>query len=481
MTKTENKQRPSYDVVIVGSGPNGLSAAITLAQAGRSVVVYEADEKIGGGTRTAELTLPGFWHDVCSAIHPMGVASPFFRNLDLKSFGLEWIYAPAEVAHPLDDGSAVMVYRSLEQTAQGLGPDNRAYSRLMKPLVENWKKILDDLLGPLPLPPHHPLAMGRFGINAIQPAATLARRTFKGERARAVFAGIAGHAIQPLDLISTAGVGLSLGMLAHATGWPLARGGSQAITQAMLKYLVSLGGKVVTGCKVEYLNDLPPARAILLDTSPRELLKIAGDRLPENYQSALRHYRYGLGVFKVDYALDGPVPWKATECLQAATVHIGGTLDEIAKSERQVWNGKPVDKPYVLVTQQSLFDDTRAPDGKQTLWAYCHVPNGSTIDMTQAIENQIERFAPGFRDRILARHTYNPAQFEAYNSNYVGGDIIGGVQDLRQLYFRPVASRNPYRTPVKGLYLCSASTPPGGAVHGMCGYHAAQAALRAEF
>ncbi|MBP1692278.1 MAG: NAD(P)/FAD-dependent oxidoreductase [Chloroflexi bacterium] len=272
MTKTENKQRPSYDVVIVGSGPNGLSAAITLAQAGRSVVVYEADEKIGGGTRTAELTLPGFWHDVCSAIHPMGVASPFFRNLDLKSFGLEWIYAPAEVAHPLDDGSAVMVYRSLEQTAQGLGPDNRAYSRLMKPLVENWKKILDDLLGPLPLPPHHPLAMGRFGINAIQPAEFLARHAFKGERARAVFAGIAGHAIQPLDLISTAGVGLSLSMLAHATGWPLARGGSQTITQAMTKYLISLGGEVVTGCKVESLAQLPPARAILLDTSPRELL-----------------------------------------------------------------------------------------------------------------------------------------------------------------------------------------------------------------
>jgi phytoene dehydrogenase-like protein len=481
MPTSNGATRSAFDAVIVGSGPNGLAAAITLARAGRSVIVYEADVQIGGGTRTAELTLPGYWHDVCSAIHPMGVASPFFRNLNLEPYGLEWIYAPAQVAHPLDDGGAVMVYRSIEETARGLGGDGSAYTRLMAPLAENWQNILDDLLGPLPLPPRHLFAMGRFGINAIQPAATLARRTFKGTRARALFAGIAGHAIQPLDLISTSGVGLSLGMLAHATGWPLARRGSQAITQAMADYLVSLGCQVVTGCKVESLAQLPPARAILLDTSPRELQKLAGDRLPDNYQRALRRYRYGLGVFKVDYALDGPVPWKATECLQAATVHVGGTLDEIAQAERQVWNGKVAEKPYVLVTQQSLFDDTRSPQGKHTLWAYCHVPNGSTVDMTRAIENQIERFAPGFRDRILARHTYNTAQLEAYNPNYVGGDIIGGVQDIRQLYFRPVISANPYRTPVKGLYLCSASTPPGGAVHGMCGYHAAQAALRAEF
>jgi phytoene dehydrogenase-like protein len=481
MVKTANTARSSYDAVVVGSGPNGLSAAITLAQAGHSVIVYEADEQIGGGTRTSELTLPGFWHDVCSAIHPMGVASLFFRSLELQPYGLEWIFSPAAVAHPLDGGSAVMAYRSIGQTAQSLGRDSSAYTRLMSPLVADWQKILDDLLGPLPLPPRHLLAMGRFGLSAIQPAATLARRTFKGERARALFAGIAGHAIQSLDLISSAGVGLSLGMLVHATGWPLARGGSQAISQAMMHYLLALGGQVVTGCTIENLTQLPPARAILLDTSPRQLLKLAGDRLPGSYQRALQRYRYGLGVFKVDYALDGPVPWKAAECLQAATVHLGGTLDEIEHAERQVWNGKIAERPYVLVTQQSLFDDTRAPQGKHTLWAYCHVPNGSTVDMTQAIENQIERFAPGFRDLVLARHTYNTAQLEAYNPNYVGGDIIGGVQDIRQLFFRPIISTNPYRTPLKGLYLCSASTPPGGAVHGMCGYHAAQAVLNAEF
>ncbi len=481
MLTTANQALSSYDAVVVGSGPNGLAAAITLAQAGRSVIVYEAEAQIGGGTRTAELTLPGYWHDVCSAIHPMGVAAPFFRNLNLEAHGLEWIFAPAQVAHPLDDGSAVMVYRSIDQTAQGLGDDRHAYRRLMAPLAGNWQKILDDLLGPLPLPPRHIIALSQFGLSAIQPAAMLARRTFKGVRARALFAGIAGHAIQPLDLISTAGVGLSLGMLAHATGWPLARGGSQAISHAMLNYLVALGGQVVTGCKVESLAQLPPARAVLLDTSPREMLKLAGDQLPGGYRRALQRYRYGLGVFKVDYALDGPVPWEAKECLQAATVHLGGTLDEIERAERQVWDGKIVEKPYVLVTQQSLFDDTRAPRGRHTLWAYCHVPNGSTVDMTNAIENQIERFAPGFRDRILARHTYNTAQLEAYNANYIGGDIIGGVQDIRQLYFRPLVSVSPYRTPVEGLYLCSASTPPGGAVHGMCGYHAAKTALRDRF
>jgi phytoene dehydrogenase-like protein len=481
MPRASNKQRSSYDAVIVGSGPNGLAAAITMAQAGCSVLVLEARDKIGGGTRTSELTLPGFWHDVCSAIHPMGAASPFFRSLPLDRFGLEWIYSPAEIAHPLDDGSAVMVYRSIEQTARGLGQDGRAYQNLMQPLVESWQDLLGDLLGPIPLPPRHLLTMGRFGLHAIQPARLLAERLFTGERARALFAGIAGHAIQPYDGIASSGVGLTLGMLSHAVGWPLARRGSQAITQAMAGYLQSFGGEIVTDCLVQTLSDMPPARVVLFDTSPRQLLKIAAERLPGNYQSSLTRFRHGAGVFKIDYALDGPIPWKAAECLQAATVHVGGALPEIAESERLVAKGKLSQKPYVLVTQQSLFDDSRAPASKQTVWAYCHVPNGLTVDMSEIIDAQIERFAPGFRDRILARHSFNTAQMEQYNPNYIGGDIIGGIQDLRQLYFRPTIGLNPYKTPARGIYLCSASTPPGGAVHGMCGYHAAKLALQDEF
>jgi phytoene dehydrogenase-like protein len=467
-----------YDAVIVGAGPNGLAAAITLARAGRSVLVVEGKETIGGGTRSAELTLPGYVHDVCSAIHPLGVASPFFRGLPLADHGLEWIFPPAAIAHPLDDGGAILVQRSVAATAAQLGGDAAAYRRLMGPLAADWPNVLGEMLGPLRFP-RHPLSMVRFGLPALLPAATLARLLFRGERARAVFAGMAVHAMMPLEWPATAAFGLMLGILAHGVGWPMARGGSQRIGDALAAHLRSLGGEVLTDRPIARLDDLPPAGAILFDVTPRQLEKIAADRLPAPYRRKLRGYRYGPGVFKMDYALDGPVPWQAAGCLQAGTVHLGGTLDEIAASERAVWRGEHPERPYVLFVQQTPFDPTRAPAGKHTAWAYCHVPHGSTADMTGRIEAQIERFAPGFRGRILARSTRTAAEMAAYNPNYIGGDINGGVQDLRQLYTRPVASPNPYATPGDGIYLCSSSTPPGGGVHGMCGYWAARAVLKA--
>ena len=475
--------KQSYDAVIIGSGPNGLAAAITLATAGRRVLVIEGSETIGGGTRSAALTLPGFVHDVCSAIHPLGVASPFFRDLPLAKHGLAWVFPPAAIAHPLDDGTAVLVERSVEATAAQLGPDAAAYRRLMGPLAADWRNVLAEMLGPLRFP-RHPLSLLRFGPPALLPAASLARLLFRGERARAVFAGMAAHAIMPLEWPATAAFGLVLGMLAHAVGWPMARGGSQRIADSLAAHLRSLGGEIVTGQWVGRMDDLPPATAALFDVTPRQLESIAGDRLPPSYRRKLRGYRYGPGVFKVDYALDGPAPWRAAECLRAGTVHLGGTLDEIAASERAIWRGEHAAHPYVLFVQQTPFDPTRAPAGKHTAWAYCHVPHGSTVDMTGAIEAQIERFAPGFRDRILARSTRTAAEMAAYNPNYIGGDINGGVQDLRQLFTRPVASLSPYTTPdfgeasMSGIFLCSSSTPPGGGVHGMCGYWAAQAALR---
>ena len=468
---------PTHDAVIVGAGPNGLAAAITLARAGRSVLVVEGKGTIGGGTRSAELTLPGFVHDVCSGIHQLGVASPFFRGLPLANCGLEWVFPPAAIAHPLDDGSAILVQRSVAATAAQLGGDAAAYRRLMGPLAADWRNVLGEMLGPLRFP-RHPVSMVRFGLPALLPAATLARMLFRGERARAVFAGMAVHAMMPLEWPATAAFGLMLGILAHSVGWPMARGGSQRIADALAAHLRSLGGEILTDRPIERMDDLPPARAILFDVTPRQLEKIAGDRLPAPYRRKLGGYRYGPGVFKVDYALDSPPPWRATECLQAGTVHLGGTLDEIAASERAVWRGEHPERPYVLFVQQTLFDPTRAPAGKHTAWAYCHVPHGATLDMTGRIEAQIERFAPGFRERILARSTRTAAAMEAYNPNYIGGDINGGVQDLRQLYARPVASLNPYVTPASGIFLCSSSTPPGGGVHGMCGYFAAQAALK---
>ncbi len=472
------QQGKPCDAVIVGGGPNGLAAAITLARAGRSVQVIEAKDTIGGGARTAELTLPGFKHDICSAIHPLGVGSPFFHDLPLDQFGLEWIFPPYAVAHPFDDGTAAVIQNSIEASAETLGEDAGAYTRLMIPLVSDWLKILTDLLGPLPLPPRYPLAVARFGVMALLPAATLARMLFRGPRARAVFSGMAAHSMLPLTAPVTASFGLMLSLLAHAIGWPMARTGSQAIVDAMAGYLKSMGGDVITGTPVSDIDELPGARAVLFDLTPRQIVDIAGSRLPERYKRGLGKYKYGAGVFKIDYALDGPIPWTAKECLRAGTVHIGGQAEEIAASEEAVWRGKHPERPFVLLTQQSMFDDTRAPRGKHTLWAYCHVPHGSTTDMTQAIEDQIDRFAPGFRDRIIERKSISAAEMEVYNPNYIGGDINGGAQTLSQFFTRPVARWNPYTTPAKGIYICSSSTPPGGGVHGMCGYHAARTALK---
>jgi phytoene dehydrogenase-like protein len=470
----------TYDAVVVGAGPNGLAAAITLARTGLRVLVVEAKATVGGGMRTAALTLPGFAHDICSAIHPLGMGSPFFRSIPLADFGLRWLQPDVPAAHPLDDGTAVALQRDFAATADSIGRDGRAWRQLFKPLADSWEQLAPMLLSSLPLP-RQPIALAQMGVRALWPARGLAEWVFREERARALFAGIAGHAILPLEQIFTASIGLVLGLLGHAVGWPLPQGGSQQIAESMAAYLRGLGGEIVLNHEVQSLGELPTARATLLDVTPRQLLRLAGEQLPSDYRRQLENYRYGAGVFKIDYALAGPVPWLAPECRRAGTIHLGGTLAEIAAAERTVWQGKHPEHPYVLVTQQSLFDSTRAPAGQQTLWAYCHVPNGSTVDMTNAIEAQIERFAPGFGELILARSTRNTTQLEAYNPNYIGGDINGGVQDIRQMWTRPVPRWNPYATPVKGLYLCSSSTPPGGGVHGMCGYHAARSALTTLF
>lgn len=472
--------RDVYDAVVVGSGPNGLAAAITLARAGRSVLVLEAKETIGGGMRSAALTLPGFVHDVCSAIHPLGLASPFFRSVPLAEHGVEWIQPPAALAHPFDDGTAAVLERSLALTGETLEEDANAYERLMAPFVTHWEELVEMLLGPLQLP-HHPFLMARFGWHAMHSARRLAQRLFTGERARGFFAGLAAHAILPLEQLPTAAFGLMLGMLGHAVGWPLPRGGSQQIANALVAYLHTLGGQVVTNTPVASIDELPAAHAVLLDITPRQVLSLAAHRLPVRYRQQLERYRYGAAVFKADWALDGPIPWKAPACQRAATVHLGGTLPEIAASEHAASTGQYTEAPYIILAQQSLYDTTRAPAGQHTAWAYCHVPHGSTVDMTARLEAQIERFAPGFRDRVLARHVMTPAAFEQYNANYIGGDINGGAQDLGQLFTRPTWSLVPYATPVKGLYICSSSTPPGGGVHGMCGYYAAKAALRREW
>ena len=471
----------TIDAAIVGSGPNGLAAAIELARAGLKVRIHEAEPTIGGGTRSAALTLPGFIHDLCSAIHPLGAASPYFRTLPLKDHGLEWIQPDIPLAHPLDDGSAVALRRSVEDTARGLGEDAGAYRRLLGPLAADWDELLGEIVRPMLHLPRHPFLLARFGIPGMLPADFAAQRLFKGTRARAIFAGLAAHSFLPLDAPFTSAFALILASSGHAVGWPLPRGGSQRIADALASYLRAMGGEIVTSDRIVAFSQLAKARAYVFDTSPRALEHIAGDKLGTTYRRTLRRYRYGPGVFKVDYALAGPVPWRAPECRRAGTVHLGGTLEEIAAGEKQVARGEHPERPFVLVAQQSLFDPSRAPLGMHTLWTYCHVPSGSTEDMTARIEAQIERFAPGFSELILKKSVMNTKDVESHNANYIGGDISAGSHAGLQFIARPTWAIDPYATPASEIYLCSAATPPGAGVHGMSGYNAARSALRRSF
>ncbi len=470
-----------YDAVVVGSGPNGLAAAITLARAGCSVLVCEANSAVGGGARSVELTLPGFLHDVCSAVHPLAAASPFFKTLSLEKHGLAWIQPEIPLAHPLNDGSAACLHRDIDRTAQQFRDDARAYRRLMRPLARNWNNLANEFLQPMLHLPRHPITLARFGIPAICPATVLARLLFKHEPAHALFGGIAAHSFLPLEAPVSSAFALVLGLAGHAVGWPIPRGGSQRIANALAGCLREFGGRIEINRRVENLNDLPKSRAVLLDVSVWEFLRLAGEQLSPAYRQRLERFRHAPGVFKIDYALSEPIPWKAEPCRRAGTIHLGGTMNEIAAAERDVSRGKIPERPFVLVAQQSLFDETRAPGGQHTLWAYCHVPFDCKLDASDRIESQIERFAPGFRDCILACHKMGPADLERSNPNLIGGDINGGAANLMQLIARPILSPTPYRTSLYGVYLCSASTPPGGGVHGMCGYHAARTALREVF
>ena len=472
-------EKCEYDAVVVGAGPNGLAAAILMQQNGLSVLLIEGKETIGGGMRSAELTLPGYLHDICSAIHPLAVSSPFFETLPLAEYGLEFIYPDIAAAHSFDDGSAAILKNSIEETASQFGIDQETYINLIQPVVNDWPLIAPDALGPLHFP-KHPIAMARFGLKALRSASSVAG-SFKAEKAKGLFAGMAAHCMQPLNNLSSAATALVLLSAAHLKGWPLPKGGSQRIANALASYFVSLGGKIETNTYIKSLDQLPSSNAVLFDVTPRQLLQIAGHKFSSIYKWQLERYRYGMGIFKIDWALEGQIPFTNELCRKAGTVHLGNTFAEIAASEQSAWNGQTAEKPFVLMAQQSLFDNSRAPEGKHTAWAYCHMPGGSTIDMTEAIEQQVERFAPGFRDRILARHVMNSAQVEEYNPNYIGGDINGGAFDLGQLFTRPALRWSPYRTSSKGLYICSSSTPPGGGVHGMCGYHAAKRALKDIF
>jgi len=471
----------AYDALIIGSGPNGLAAAITLARADLSVLVVEGRLTVGGGTRSAELTLPGFVHDVCSAIHPLASASPFFRSVPLENFGLEWIHPETPLAHVFGDGEAAVLHRSVEKTAAGLGPDAAAYRRTIGRLAADGEALFDDLLGPMPLPPRHPWALMRFGRHAWRSAIGWARATFQTTAARALFAGNAAHAWLPLENPLTAAVGLMLHVSGHHAGWPVARGGSQAIADAMAAYLQSLGGEIRTGWEVRSMDELPAARAVVFDTSPQAMAAIAGHRIPDRYRRRLQRYRHGPAAYKIDLALREPIPWRAPACRGAGTVHVGGTMDEVAEAEAAIWRGQLPARPFLLVGQQSVCDRSRAPGDRQTAWIYGHVPAGFSGDATACLLDHIELHAPGFRDVVLATHVMRPLDFQSYNPNYIGGDIIGGVQDWRQLFTRPVARWNPYATPSPSIYLCSASTPPGAGVHGMSGWHAARTVLDRVF
>ena len=481
-TATE-KSRPEtardrYDAIVVGSGPNGLSAAIRLAMEGWSVLVVERNNTPGGGARTGERTLPGFSHDICSAVHPMGLASPFLKSLPLSDYGLEWIHPELPLAHPLDAGLAAVMSRSIDETAESLGGDERAYRLLYHPLVEGADALFKQLLGPFRFP-RIPFLMAKFGTKALRSAASLARGKFKTATARALFAGHAAHSVMPLESSCTSAIGMMLSIAGHSVGWPIAKGGSGEITRALVAHLESLGGEVVCDWEVDSIDELPPARAYLFDTAPSAMASLAGDRLPDRYRAKLKRFRHGAGVFKIDWALKEAIPWQAPEVRRAGTVHVGGTLDEIIAAEKMACS-TPVhpQRPFVLVAQPTVCDPSRAPEGKHVAWGYCHVPAGSEQDMTAHIERQIERFAPGFKDCIEAKATMNCTEYEAHNPNLIGGDVAGGMNHWKQLFTRPVFRLNPYTTPSREVYLCSSSTPPGGGVHGMCGYWAAEAALR---
>ncbi|MFD2532387.1 phytoene desaturase family protein [Gracilimonas halophila] len=475
--KTDPKE---YDAVIVGSGPNGLSAGVRLAQEGLKVIILEAKSTIGGGTRTQELTEPGFLHDVCSAVHPTAAGSPFFKTLDLQKFGLEFIHPDIPYVHPLDNGDAVAAFRSIERTAEQLGIDGKAYLKIFKEFTENWDYLSEDIFGTLRIP-KHPLLMARFGWYGLFSAKHFTNSLFKDPQTKALFAGCAAHSIIPLSKAFTSSFGLVLGSSAHAVGWPFAKGGSSAITNALAELFKSLSGEIITDHEVNSMADIPTSKTVIFDLTPHQIAKIAGDKLPGKYKEKLLTYTYGPGVFKIDWALSEPVPWENEHSRKAGTLHLGGTFQEIATSEQAAWKGEHHEKPYVLVAQPSIFDKSRAPNGKHTLWAYCHVPNGSEKDMTEFIENQIERFAPGFRDTIISKNTMHTREMQTYNSNYIGGDINGGAQISTQLFGRPVLKWDPYKIPADGLYICSSSTPPGGGVHGMSGYHAAESVLKNEF
>lgn len=471
----------TYDAIVVGSGPNGLAAAVRMALAGKSVKVFEASSTIGGGTRTLELTEPGFYHDICSAVHPTAMSSPFLKSLPLQDYGLEWVHPEYPLVHPLDNGEAAVISVSLEETAEQFGRDSKEIKKLYTSFSEQWDKLTTDIFAPFRLMPNNPLLMAKFGWYGLRSAKSLADSLFKEEHTKTYFAGLAGHSILPLTFAGSGAFGLVLGASLHSKGWPVAKHGSHTITKALASYLESLGGEIEVNAPVNSLSELPKAKTILLNTSPKGVLNIAGDQLPSSYVKKLQNYTYGPGVFKIDYALNEPVPWTNSYARKAGTLHIGSSMEEITLSEDLAWNGKHAEKPYLIASQPSIFDDTRAPEGKHTFWVYCHVPNGSDRDMTAEIESQIERYAPGFKDTIISKCTNNTSQLESYNANYVGGDINTGAAILTQLFTRPAARLSPYTTPLEGVYICSSATPPGGGVHGMCGYHAAEKALKTDY